>query len=131
MTLLRPYEDFMERTLSAFESSWLKLAYFARLRSESGKLSHWGLELIHGEQPARAALQRAHQETFAEVLRTPLPALWKQIKFQPETPPAAIPLPKDISAAWVPQNADATARKHFEALHTALEAMQRRARKRP
>ena len=75
MTLLAPFEDFVLRTLGVLPALWSKLDYVAGLRQADGGYAHWGLERTHGPMAARAALPRAHQELFLEVLRTPLAKL--------------------------------------------------------
>lgn len=81
MNLLSAAEDLSIRTLRAVPGSLRRLLYLSGLRDESGTYRHWGLERAFGEV-AGTALQEAHEDSLVEVLRTPIPELWNELRVQ-------------------------------------------------
>jgi hypothetical protein len=75
MTLKSALQDVRETTLAAVTGLLGKLRYLASLRQEQGRYRHWGMSLIHGADSSECALQAAHAEVVADVLRTPLASL--------------------------------------------------------
>lgn len=70
MTLLNAFEDFL-LTLQAIPGEFSKLRYLASIRNVARRYQHWGMSRIHGEQQAQAAMARAHQRVFLNLLRAP------------------------------------------------------------
>lgn len=79
MTLKSALQDVKETTLTAVSGLLAKLAYLASLRHGQGRYQHWGMELIHGQEPAERAFRAAHSEVVAGVLRTPLETLTEDL----------------------------------------------------
>jgi hypothetical protein len=75
MTLKSALQDLRESTLAAVSGLLAKLAYLGSLRTREGKYRHWGLSLVHGEEPSQRALKAAHTEVLSTVLRTPISQL--------------------------------------------------------
>lgn len=82
MTLLSAYEDFTTRTLDAFHDVWHKLQFVARLRKDSGRYQHWGMEQTFGPEKTQAAIARAHQEVALQLLETPLQRLHSDVRIE-------------------------------------------------
>jgi hypothetical protein len=78
MTLLSAYEDFVSRTLASLPGSLARLVYVGSLRNRSGDYSHWGMSRTFGQGSTSEAIAQAHSETWLEVLRTPIPALFAE-----------------------------------------------------
>lgn len=75
MTLKSALQDVKETTLSAISGVLAKLSYLASLRRGHERYQHWGMAAVHGNDSAERALQAAHNEVMAGVLRMPLAAL--------------------------------------------------------
>jgi hypothetical protein len=75
MTLYSALEDLASRTLAALPSRLSRLLYLSGLRDARGRYSHWGLNLVHGEEETQRAAAQAHEQVVGEVLRTPLQEL--------------------------------------------------------
>jgi hypothetical protein len=80
MTLKSALQDVKETTLSAVSGLLAKLSYLASLRRAHGRYQHWGMEVVHGQEPSERALKAAHTEVVAHILRTPLPSLEQDLK---------------------------------------------------
>jgi hypothetical protein len=80
MTLKSALQDIKETTLSAVSGLLGKLTYLASLRRKDGTYQHWGIVLLHGEEPTERALKTAHIEALNAVLRTPLPELAEDLQ---------------------------------------------------
>jgi len=80
MTLKSALQDVKETTLSAISGRLAKLSYLASLRRAHGRYQHWGMEVVHGQEPSERALKAAHTEVVANILRTPLPSLEQDLK---------------------------------------------------
>jgi hypothetical protein len=72
MTLKSALQDLRETTLAAVSGLLAKLAYLGSLRRREGMYKHWGMSLVHGEEPSDRALKAAHTEVLSTVLRTPI-----------------------------------------------------------
>lgn len=70
MSFLNAYDDFVD-TLGQVVGPIAKLAYIDSLRSESGVFTHWGLERVHGEACAHAAIEKAAADLAESLLRDP------------------------------------------------------------
>ncbi len=79
MTLKSAVQDLKETTLSAISGLLAKLAYLASLRRAHGRYQHWGMEVVHGQESSERALKTAHSEVLADVLRTPLATLERDL----------------------------------------------------
>ena len=72
MTLYSALEDLASRTLMALPGRFSRLLYLAGLRDPRGRYSHWGMNLVHGEDEVQRAAAESHGQVVADVLRTPL-----------------------------------------------------------
>jgi hypothetical protein len=75
MTIKSALQDVKETTLAAVPGLLGKLAYLASLRRGRSEYQHWGMSLVHGEEPSERALKAAHSEVLTGILRTPLSSL--------------------------------------------------------
>jgi hypothetical protein len=80
MTLKSALQDLRETTLATVSGLLAKLAYLGSLRGAGGGYRHWGLSQVHGSESSERAMKTAHTEVLAEVLRTPLPSLVKDLR---------------------------------------------------
>lgn len=80
MTLKSALQDVKETTLSAISGLLAKLSYLASLRRAHGRYQHWGMEIVHGQEPSEKALKAAHTEVVSSILRTPLPSLEQDLQ---------------------------------------------------
>jgi hypothetical protein len=80
MTLKSALQDLKETTLTAVSGLLGKLAYLASLRRGRSDYQHWGMSLVHGDEPSERALKAAHSEILTGVLRTPLPSLVEDLQ---------------------------------------------------
>jgi len=79
MTLKSALEDVKETTLAAVSGLLGKLGYLASLRRAPGRYSHWGIETVYGAESSERALKTAHAEVVTGILRTPLPAMERDL----------------------------------------------------
>jgi len=80
MTLKSALQDVRETTLAAVSGLLGRLGYLASLRRKGGSYQHWGIALVHGEEPSERALRTAHAEVLSSVLRTSLPELAEDLQ---------------------------------------------------
>jgi hypothetical protein len=81
MTLRSALQDVKETTLSAVSGLLGKLVYLASLRRGGhGRYEHWGMTVVHGQEPSERALKGVHAEVVSGVLRTPLPSLLEDLQ---------------------------------------------------
>jgi hypothetical protein len=78
--LTSAFEDFSNTTLRIVSGTLGKLIYLAGLREADGEYKHWGLARRHGDKAANATIAAAHSDIFSQILRTPLPSLWDEVK---------------------------------------------------
>jgi len=116
-------DDLEEVTLAAVPGLVARLRYLAGLREEDGRYRHWGLAKLHGEEEAEEALERAHREVTARLLRQPLAELYAEA----EDVAGALEQPAE---RLLPGNADALVRAHFSSVWDALASVARRRRSR-
>jgi hypothetical protein len=121
MVLLSALEDFLSRTLGAIPSLLGRLHYLAGLRS-GAHYQHWGLARIYGESAADDAIARAHTEAWLQVLRTPLPLLYRDIQQCPELLTERVG-ERDGARDFVPSNLAGGGKRHFSSILRALSAL--------
>jgi hypothetical protein len=80
MTLKSALQDLKQTTLAAISGLLGKLAYLGSLRRAHGRYEHWGMEVLHGPDATERAIQTAHSEVLAGVLRTPLARLEEDLE---------------------------------------------------
>ena len=80
MTLKSALQDLKETTLAAVSGLLGKLAYLGSLRRAHGRYEHWGMEALHGRDATERAIKTAHSDVLADVLRTPLASLEKDLQ---------------------------------------------------
>ncbi len=80
MTLKSALQDLKETTLAAISGLLGKLAYLGSLRRAHGRYQHWGMEVLHGPDATEHAIKAAHSEVLADVLRTSLASLEKDLQ---------------------------------------------------
>jgi len=80
MALKSALDDVRETTLASVSGLLGKLRYLASLRRTQGRYQHWGMEIVHGPEPAQRALKTAHAEVITEVLRAPLASLEQDLQ---------------------------------------------------
>lgn len=65
--------DLWRRTLAQIPSIFGRLVYLSSLRNaNSGRYEHHGLALAFGEAGAHEALERSHEQSFADWVNSPL-----------------------------------------------------------
>lgn len=125
MTLLSPLEDFRIRTLGAITGTLARLRYVASLRDEKSIHRHWGLERVHGQDVATAAIRQAHSEVLIEVLRTPLRELAKELaEARNSTDAAGSYLDHLRSRSTLPDGTLKASSLHFNSVLLALSALE-------
>ena len=75
MRLRSAREDFEANTLGAVPGLLGKLSYIGQLHDGSGAYNHWGLEMVHGNDAARGAINASHRMLLSQVLKAPLAVL--------------------------------------------------------
>ncbi len=80
MRLLSPYEDFARHTLSSLDGGFARLCYLASLKDSQGRYRHWGLARTYGERVANELAAKAHREALQDVLRSPIPRLFRELR---------------------------------------------------
>src|SRR5437764_15300050 len=80
MTLKSALQDVKETTLSAISGLLARLAYLGSLRRGHGRYQHWGMEMVHGQEPSERALRAAHGDVVTSILRMPLASLEDDLK---------------------------------------------------
>lgn len=122
MVLLTAYEDFVARTLSTIPTLLGRLEYTTSLRTQA-RYEHWGLARVHGEADAHQAISRAHTELWLEVLRTPLPSLYRDLLQSTKTPLEWARRWREHIPDFLPMETDGGATRHFSSVLLALSAM--------
>lgn len=124
------FADFMSTTLAAVPDRWNKLLYVSGLRDSEGRYCHWGLAKMHGEKAVQQALASAHRAVFLEVLRTPLPELFRDacqsaLNRQQETQAYMEELCRR-GADLLPADLGGGSQAHFNSVLRALSSLARR-----
>lgn len=128
MTLLSASDDLRERTLSEFGCALEKLAYLARLREPDGQYRHWGMSRTYGEQAAGAAMAELHAQVWLEVLRTPIPDLFRQFsRIETSERVALMEESKKLRNMSYPDNLSGGGIRHFSSVLLALESLSKSA----
>jgi hypothetical protein len=129
MTLRSALQDLRETTLAAVSGILAKLAYIASLRRREGGYKHWGLSLIHGEEPSERALKAAHTEALSAVLRTPISQLVEDLHETNEqcdaSPAAYVDNMREQINDLLPTPRDAASARHLNSVLVALSALEK------
>jgi len=129
MTLKSALQDLRESTLAAVSGLLAKLTYLGSLRNREGGYSHWGLSLVHGEEPSQRALKTAHTEVLSAVLRTPISELETDLEESSRESASAEGLylarMRDQIHALVPSAQDRAAARHLNSVLTALSSLRK------
>ena len=80
MTLKSALQDVKETTLSAISGLLARLAYLGSLRRGHGRYQHWGMEMVHGQEPSERALRAAHGDVVTSILRIHLVSLKDDVR---------------------------------------------------
>ena len=125
--LISPSEDFVNNTLAAVPGTFGKLKYVAGLRQGQKEYFHWGLARVHGEGTASLAISRAHSELFSEVLRSPIPSLWEEIRSTAADHGAStVSLIQELLSkkdALIPLDLAGGSRRHFKSVLVGLAGL--------
>jgi hypothetical protein len=135
MTLKSALQDLRETTLAAVRGLLARLAYLGSLRRGASGYQHWGLSKVHGDESSERALQAAHTEVLAEVLRTPLPTLVEDLRECSEdngTPPDeyAEDLRRQFNTLLPEEKKKSPAASHLSAVLLALSRLEKNEKKR-
>jgi hypothetical protein len=130
MTLKSALQDFKETTLSAVSGLLGKLSYLASLRRAPDRYEHWGMEAVHGAEPAERALKSAHTEVMTAVLRTPLATLENDLEESSHgngvEPRAYVEGLRERLDDLLPgQRKDSPAASHFSSVLLALSSLEK------
>ena len=129
MTLKSALQDLRETTLAAVSGLLAKLAYLASLRRREGGYSHWGMSLLHGEEPSDRALKTAHSEVLSSVLRTPLAELEEDLQQSSaesgKSPEAYVEGMRDQFDDLLPSPQDALSARHLNSVLVALSSLKK------
>jgi hypothetical protein len=129
MTLRSALQDLRETTLAAVSGVLAKLAYIASLRRREGGYKHWGLSLIHGEEPSERALKAAHTEALSAVLRTPISQLVEDLhetnELRDASPAAYVDSMREQLNDLLPAPQDAASASHLNSVLVALSALEK------
>jgi hypothetical protein len=127
MTLRSALQDLRETTLAAVSGLLAKLSYIASLRRGEGGYLHWGLSLVHGEEPSERALQAAHTEVLSTVLRTPIAELVEDLRESSresqKTERAYVEGMRDQIDELLPAPEDAASARHLNSVLLALSSL--------
>src|SRR5215472_17444208 len=130
MTLKSALQDIKETTLAAVSGLLGKLAYLASLRRRRGRYQHWGMEAVHGQEPAERALKAAHMEIVSRILRTPMASLVQDLQDSSRgsgvEPQAYIDRMKDNFEDLLPDGRqNSTVPSHLNSVLLALSSLER------
>jgi hypothetical protein len=129
MTLKSALQDLRESTLAAISGLLAKLSYLASLRDREGGYKHWGLSLVHGEEPSQKALRAAHSEVLSAVLRTPISELQEDLRESTQengkTEGAYVEGMRERFNELVPSGQDKAAARHLNSVLVALSSLQK------
>lgn len=129
MTLRSALQDLRETTLAAVSGILAKLTYIASLRRRDGGYKHWGLSLVHGEEPSERALKAAHSEALSAVLRTPISELVEDLHESNEPrekgPAAYVEGMRQQLDDLLPAPQDAASARHLNSVLIALSTLEK------
>jgi hypothetical protein len=129
MTLKSALQDLRETTLAAISGLLAKLAYLGSLRRREGGYRHWGMSLVHGEEPSDRALKAAHTEVLSAVLRTPISDLVEDLQrsSQASQEPAGAYLKsmREQFQELLPSPQDAVSAGHLNSVLVALSSLEK------
>lgn len=125
--LTSAFEDFSNNTLGAVSGTLGKLVYVAGLRQSDGQYTHWGLARRHGTEAANTTIAAAHSDLFTQLLRTPLPSLWEELKhLSLHQGCDEIGFVKEIcerGSGVIPSDLRGGSRRHFNSVLVALSSL--------
>jgi hypothetical protein len=123
MGLRTAFDDFMQTTVCSLRGTLRRFDYVSRLRDPNGKYGHWGMAQEHGDEAAQAAMAQAHSTVFLDVLRTPVPELFKEFREggQNHTPEF------ETLQELLPENLGGGSALHLKSVLTALQSLARAA----
>jgi hypothetical protein len=128
MTLKSALQDLRETTLAAVSGLLAKLSYLGSLRREGGYL-HWGMSLVHGEEPSERALKAAHTEVLSAVLRTPISELILDLRESSQdsqkTTTAYVEGMREQFSELLPSPQDAASARHLNSVLLALSSLEK------
>ena len=129
MTLKSALQDLRETTLAAVSGLLAKLAYLGSLRRREGGYQHWGMSLVHGEEPADRAMKAAHSEVLSTVLRTPIAGLLEDLREssldKQQTPEAYVEDMREQFNELLPSPQDAASARHLNSVLVALSSLEK------
>lgn len=129
MRLYSALEDLTNTTLEAVTGILGKLNYLSSLRGTGSCYTHWGLAKVYGENAAQEALAQAHKGVFSQMLRTPLPELFEDLKHcskrAGQSPAAYLKNLDRNKLALMPINPGSAGAKHFSSVLAALSNLQK------
>jgi hypothetical protein len=127
MTLRSALQDLRETTLAAVSGLLAQLSYIASLRRCEGRYLHWGLALVHGEDPSERALEAAHTDLLSKVLRTPIADLEDDLRESSQnsdkTAPAYVEEMREQHQDLLPSPEDKASAKHLSSVLLALSRL--------
>ncbi|HYD16488.1 MAG TPA: hypothetical protein VEB03_00625 [Candidatus Nanoarchaeia archaeon] len=71
MRLLRPYEDFMSRTIASLSTRVAQLRFMHEIW-DGACYNHWGMSSTFGDDAAQQAMRQAHDRIVKEIIRSPI-----------------------------------------------------------
>jgi len=128
MTLKSALQDLRETTLAAVSGLLGKLSYLGSLRRDGGYL-HWGMSLVHGEEPSERAWKAVHTEVLSAVLRTPISKLvedlHESVQDSPKTAAAYVEGMQERFSELIPSPPDAASAQHLNSVLIALSSLEK------
>jgi hypothetical protein len=129
MTLKSALQDVRATTLAAIQGLLGKLTYFASLRGGERDYLHWGLSLVHGEEPSEQALRTAHGEVLTRVLRAPLRVLLDDLhetcQESGSKPSVFVKEMRGAGEDLLPPRRDEAAARHLSSVLAALSSLEK------
>jgi len=129
MTLKSALQDLRETTLVAVSGLLAKLAYLGSLRRREGGYKHWGMALVHGDEPSDRALKTAHTEVLSSVLRTPIADLVEDLhessQGSEETAGTYVEGMREQFNELLPSPEDAVSASHLNSVLIALSSLEK------
>jgi hypothetical protein len=129
MTLKSALQDLRETTLAAVSGLLAKLAYLGSLHRREGGYLHWGMSLVHGEEPSDRALKAAHTEVLSTVLRTPISDLVEDLRESSQdsqkTAGAYVEGMRAQFSELLPSPQDTASARHLNSVLVALSTLEK------